>query len=130
MDDVEAVLGNVDDGKDTALTEAIRAAVLVQHALNDELQLLVAEARDAGMSWASIARPLGCSRQSAHQRFGAGLSPGLQAHLDSQLDLAISDCHSYFLKYGDHEEFEQALQFLEQQEELDKKRSSAPGVGA
>jgi hypothetical protein len=128
IDDYEDVVTPGSD-KRAALIEAIRAVERLQVQLNEELHLLVAEARHEGVSWGQIGRHLGCSRQAAHQRFGNGLSPERLKVLDEQLAHARVWAEEIDLKHGDDESFDRAITFLEQQEILDQelpayKRSS------
>ncbi|MFF4040663.1 hypothetical protein [Streptomyces sp. NPDC001816] len=128
IDDYETIVYPGCD-KRAALIEAIRAVESLRGQLNEELHLLVAEARHEGVSWGQIGKHLGCSRQAAHQRFGGGLSPERLKALDEQLAHARDWAESMDLQYGDDESFDRAINFLEQQEELDqepraRKRSS------
>lgn len=103
----------------TVLLEAIQTVERLRAQLAEELPLLVHEARAEGASWGQIAKHLGSSRQAAHQRFGAELSPEQLIKLDDQLTAARRWAKSV-LRYAEDDEFERALTFLEEQEELDR----------
>ncbi|MGC5400264.1 hypothetical protein ACPXCP_31550 [Streptomyces sp. DT20] len=117
MDDYDTLMEPGAD-KLTALLEAIAVAEKMKSELAVELHLLACEARVEGASWSQIARQIGSSRQAAHQRFGGGLTPEHVRLLEEQLVKAQAFAQLQ-LEFGDEDEFEEALSFVEQQEQLD-----------
>jgi hypothetical protein len=132
MEDPEIALRKADDGKAMALTEAIRGAVRLSEALDQELHVLVAEARNEGIAWSTIARQLGCSRQAAQQRFGAGLGQDVQTRLEAETRKAY-DWAQLEIKHCSDEDFNDVIEFMEEQDELNSAmiaaRKPAPTAG-
>lgn len=57
------------DGEVT-LGDAIAAAALLRDAVDGQLRLFVAQARDEGATWADIGAAIGVTAQAAQQRYG------------------------------------------------------------
>jgi hypothetical protein len=97
---------------------AIEGAARYRENVEREIQLLVAEAHARGASWADIAERLGCSRQSAHERYKASIhSEPLRDQLESDVMSAMTYANDLSLSNeAGEEEAEEAFLFLEEKE--------------
>ncbi len=64
-----AIRGAVEDLTRGDVSQQLQAAARLRHASEALMAELVAEAREAGATWADIGETLGVSTQAAHQKY-------------------------------------------------------------
>lgn len=94
MDELDAPFRALLDAKqhaDTAPLTALHALTILHATVEPARVALIARAREQGASWADIARPLGMTRQAAHEKYGR--SVGMEPPTDATIRPHLHDQH-------------------------------------